>query len=611
MKRIIVLSDGTGNSSHELAKSNVWRTYLAIDLSRGDQIAQYDDGVGTSSVRPLAILGGAFGWGLKRNVLHLYKFLCRNYEEGEEGEEGDEIYGFGFSRGAFTIRVLIGLVTSQGLVRMNSEEELEMLANAAYRDYRAKSYKRDLSLSRLGRPLRNMLIAIQNHLLGNKEYDWTRNRQVKSIRFLGLWDTVDAYGMPVKELKAGIDKYIWPLLFDSDKPHPKIDCGRQALALDDERSTFHPLVWDETAEVQGSTRIRQVWFPGMHADVGGGYFEDSAAYVPLLWMLDEAVKQGLRLKRPIVNDYRVAASPLGPLHDSRAGAASYYRYSPRLVKALCEKAAINIDPCVQYRIANGGDQYAPISMPAPPGQSLDYEMAWDTVWWRRFAYWAMLGVTFVLASLALITMKIWWTDDWASVVVDPLIGSAADAVFGPLKNPVRHIGESPTAALGFLFIIVACFLWGRLLAGRIRDRAEEMWGHRSISNQKVWAEQSMQRWRANSLLAVSVAVGLLIAAIYLQALIIAAGIFLLVTIAFAVWRRWYDQRRVERMKADPEEIRGWTLRLACTLRNSALMITIAKKTSHYVTPFFFAMGLIAGALYALWRLLRMVGLFGS
>ena len=99
-KSIILLSDGTGNSAAKLAKTNVWRTYQAIDLSRADQIALYDDGVGTSSVKVLALLGGVFGWGLKRNVLHLYKFLCRNYQPG------DRIFAFGFSRGAFTIRVL-------------------------------------------------------------------------------------------------------------------------------------------------------------------------------------------------------------------------------------------------------------------------------------------------------------------------------------------------------------------------------------------------------------------------------------------------------------------------------------------------------------------------
>jgi uncharacterized protein (DUF2235 family) len=93
-KNIILLSDGTGNSAAKLFKTNVWRVYQALDLSCPDrQIAHYDDGVGTSSFKPLAILGGAFGWGLKRNVIDLYVFLCRNYRPG------DRVYCFGFSCG--------------------------------------------------------------------------------------------------------------------------------------------------------------------------------------------------------------------------------------------------------------------------------------------------------------------------------------------------------------------------------------------------------------------------------------------------------------------------------------------------------------------------------
>src|SRR5215813_3360242 len=79
-KNIVLLSDGTGNSSAKLFKTNVWRLYQALDLSDGTrQVAFYDDGVGTSSFKPFALLGGAFGFGLKRNVLDIYKFACRNY----------------------------------------------------------------------------------------------------------------------------------------------------------------------------------------------------------------------------------------------------------------------------------------------------------------------------------------------------------------------------------------------------------------------------------------------------------------------------------------------------------------------------------------------------
>ncbi len=115
-KNIILLSDGTGNSAAKLFKTNVWRIYESLDLTDpSTQVACYDDGVGTSTFLPLQILGGALGFGLKRNVLRLYRFLCEHYEPG------DRIYAFGFSRGAFTIRVLIGLVLDQGVIRVRPD----------------------------------------------------------------------------------------------------------------------------------------------------------------------------------------------------------------------------------------------------------------------------------------------------------------------------------------------------------------------------------------------------------------------------------------------------------------------------------------------------------
>lgn len=133
-KKIALFSDGTGNSSAKVAKTNVWRLFQAIDQTTADQIATYDDGVGTSSNKYLAAFGGAFGWGLKRNVIDLYQFVCRNYKNG------DEIYGFGFSRGSFTIRVLVDFIATEGLVTFRSEEDLHRNAAAAYRHYRSKQF---------------------------------------------------------------------------------------------------------------------------------------------------------------------------------------------------------------------------------------------------------------------------------------------------------------------------------------------------------------------------------------------------------------------------------------------------------------------------------------
>jgi len=144
-KKIILLSDGTGNSERSPFKTNVWRTYQALKLQDGEQIACYDNGVGTSTWRPLAVLGGAFGWGLKRNVLTLYKFLCRKYKPG------DEIYGFGFSRGAFTIRVVIGLVEQEGLIHYFKDETSAPITEGALNRY-ARSCLPRVSPGKLSSP---------------------------------------------------------------------------------------------------------------------------------------------------------------------------------------------------------------------------------------------------------------------------------------------------------------------------------------------------------------------------------------------------------------------------------------------------------------------------
>jgi uncharacterized protein (DUF2235 family) len=137
-RNIIVLSDGTGNSSAKLFRTNVWKLYRALDLADPvdkewpRQFAYYDDGVGSSSFTPSAVLGGVFGVGLARNVRDLYAFICRTYRPG------DKIYLIGFSRGAFTVRVLAGLIASEGLAPYDGNEAtLAKATKAAHKSYRA------------------------------------------------------------------------------------------------------------------------------------------------------------------------------------------------------------------------------------------------------------------------------------------------------------------------------------------------------------------------------------------------------------------------------------------------------------------------------------------
>jgi uncharacterized protein (DUF2235 family) len=372
MRNLIVLSDGTGNSAAATNKTNVWRLYEALDLINGSQIATFGDGVGTSTFRPLQILGQAFGVGVKRNVLRLYKFLCRNYTDD------DRIWCFGFSRGAFTVRVLAGLIQQEGLISFKSEEELDRSAVAAYRAYRKKAFHTNLPWVIAGRWVRDLFIHYWYKLIGARPYDeikketFERKRHIIQIHFLGVWDTVVAYGLPIDELTQAVDKWVWPMNFRDKSLLANVNCARHALSIDDDRRTFFPIPWDEDEErkllAEDSTlprdRLLQVWFVGVHANVGGGYPDDSLAYVPLCWMIEQTISKGLHFRPEILAQYVGRASPTGRKYDARAGVGLFYRYQPRDAQALMGKGNRPIaHHSLVTRMALGYDGYAPISLP--------------------------------------------------------------------------------------------------------------------------------------------------------------------------------------------------------------------------------------------------------
>jgi uncharacterized protein (DUF2235 family) len=453
-KRIIVLSDGTGNSAAKVWRTNVWRLFEALDLRKSDQIAIYDDGVGTSSFKPLALLGGAFGVGLKRNVLGLYKFLCRNYKSKQDYEElaklartkpaepgmppeefkDDEIFLFGFSRGAFTVRVLTGLLLTQGLVEFTSEGELDRNARAAYRAYRTSRFS-GWTLETPFRFFRNLL-ASHTHKV---------NRPVDQIRFIGVWDTVAAYGSPIDEMTRGFSKYIWPLELPTHDLNPRVHRARHALAVDEERTSFAPELWEESAPTLQSDpkqeRLLQVWFSGVHANVGGGYPDDSLANVSLSWMMAEAADYGLRFKAgpqadpDAVKWVNAAQDKDGRLYDSRSGLGGYYRYGPRKIADLYAgmKSAANakllpkIHESVFARTQVGAHLYAPIGLPqtyamvrtddrtiqplgtmtaetpdSAEARHAQQESVWNVVWRRRAVYFLTVFASLYLAVYPLV-----------------------------------------------------------------------------------------------------------------------------------------------------------------------------------------------------------------
>jgi uncharacterized protein (DUF2235 family) len=449
-RNIVILSDGTGNSAAKLFKTNVWRLYQALDVSKACQVAFYDDGVGASSFKLLAILGGVFGIGLKRNLIALYMFLCRNYQPG------DRIYAFGFSRGAFTTRVLIRFVLMQGLViDFDSRDDLKGKASKLFREFRRKEIRRFQPSA--------IVQSVCYFFLRPLEKKNIITQPVSEIQFLGVWDTIDAYGLPIEEFKLGIDRLVWPLSLVDSELSTGVTKACHALSIDDNRMTFHPLLWDEAdaprADHTDKEKLTQVWFAGSHSNVGGGYPDDGLASVSLRWMINEASSKGLRFNARVIEELNQRVAPFGRLYDPRSAFGAYYRYAPRRLDPPIDKhGAIITSPKIHesviLRIAFGTDSYAPLGFPTmfrivadrdsserpsdkghrniydlseyqtrlladedhhrndeggihsnkvnasyskidnlqyPKSSAVD--LLWATVWWRQVAYFATLGVT--------------------------------------------------------------------------------------------------------------------------------------------------------------------------------------------------------------------------
>ncbi len=379
-KRIVLCSDGTGNKGGTGRDTNVWRLFTYLDLNSTDpqQVAFYDDGIGTQDFKLLKALGGAFGYGLSRNIRQLYEALVRNYQPG------DKIYIFGFSRGAYTARVLAALICKCGVVKVEpgmSDQELGKLTREAMRHMR-DSY--DLPI--LTGWLRIIYSKLRNRhadadaFRGAATHDngYDPDGTGKLVHFLGVWDTVSAIGTPLFGLTTLINTFFYRIDFPDLAVHHRVNKARQALAIDDERATFHPMLWDESltetnmnelnrtrdkADHISSPDIQQIWFPGVHSNVGGGYPKQGLAYASLVWMMKVS---GLKYRQGVSAEAESLINPTDKLYDSRSGAAAYYRYRPRDIAAYAAdntNGKTQIDTTVIERIFRSVDAYAPGNVP--------------------------------------------------------------------------------------------------------------------------------------------------------------------------------------------------------------------------------------------------------
>lgn len=367
-KNIVICSDGTGATAMKGRGTNVFKLYEAVDLNghkldptKTQQIAFYDDGVGTQAWTPLKLACGAFGFGLARNVRQLYSELARAYLPG------DRLFLFGFSRGAFTVRTLAGLIGVCGIPdgsKAASDAELRKWVWEAYRVYR---WKYAAAFQRFW----NTLLRLSSGLALREAEAWwsvqSRARPGKTpIHFLGVWDTVDAVGLPVAGAANVLNRFIYRFKFPDLRLGSHIARACQALAIDEQRATFHPLVWNEKdAEGKKDGRIEQVWFAGVHMNVGGGYPKQGMSLVALDWMMEQAGAERLRFLREVRDRYRDAHNINDKLYDSRSGLCAYYRYRPRSMRILYRDSAVspNVHITALERAVQSTEGYAPGNVP--------------------------------------------------------------------------------------------------------------------------------------------------------------------------------------------------------------------------------------------------------
>lgn len=264
MKRLVVCCDGTWNDTdNQSLDTNVFRIAKSMHASQQTggtlQIVLYLRGVGTSGLKVETLIEGATGLGVDDNIRSGYMFIAQNYIPG------DEIFLFGFSRGAYTARSLVGFLNACGVLKRQS---LGNLPNAwAY--YRSEP----------------------PHSPENFKIKYNSDCHIDAnVKFLGVWDTVGSLGTPLGILAAGNQKRF---AFHDTSPCKIIRSGCHALAIDEHRHDFVPTLW--TGVPPTDVRIEQVWFAGAHADVGGGYVTRALADIPLVWMAEKAESDGLAL----------------------------------------------------------------------------------------------------------------------------------------------------------------------------------------------------------------------------------------------------------------------------------------------------------------------------
>jgi len=304
MKRIAIFCDGTWNTpdkseNGKYCQTNVVKMANALSPSSIDGTAQllyYDTGIGSEGNLITRSFDGATGQGISDNILQAYRFIIQNYEQG------DELFLFGFSRGAFTVRSLSGLIRNSGILKIENLDQVPR----AYSIYRSR--KPDLQPRAIEATLFRKTFAVEEKTI---------------IKFIGVWDTVGALGNPL---------FLNGILSKRNQFHdPEISSRTshafQALSIDEKRRNFQATLWHQK-EVDKDQVLEQVWFPGVHSDVGGGYPETETGLsdISLKWMLEKAQSCNLKFESiPMI------PNPMAMMHESYRG---FYTLQYQLLRPI-------------------------------------------------------------------------------------------------------------------------------------------------------------------------------------------------------------------------------------------------------------------------------------
>ena len=297
MKKLILCCDGTWNSADQSSNgvpcpTNVVRIAYRIAKRKDDisQIVYYGQGVGTGNTLD-RITGGAFGRGVDDNIFDAYRFLVANYEPG------DQLFLFGFSRGAFTARSIAGMIRKCGILKREYVDQY-IEATKLYRSSESPNAQVPTEF--------------------RQKYSVNGDEETP-IHFIGVWDTVGALGIPLTGLRNLTKR---KHQFHDTELSGSVKNACHAIAIDERRSQFKPTLWQYKPK-EGQS-IEQVWFTGVHSNVGGGYPKRGLADLSLEWMIKKAKEAGLAFDDSVEDFHPLQPDSNGKIYTSRKG---FYKLS--------------------------------------------------------------------------------------------------------------------------------------------------------------------------------------------------------------------------------------------------------------------------------------------